>query len=34
MRDVLIVDGRIQKTSVSGMIGDLPENTHIIDGDA
>jgi imidazolonepropionase-like amidohydrolase len=33
MRDVLIVDGKIQKTSVSGLIGDLPEDTYTVDGE-
>lgn len=32
-RDVLIVDGRIQKISSTGMIGDLPENTRTVDGE-
>ena len=33
MRDVLIHDGRIEKTAVHGMIGDLPDGTRTIDGE-
>ena len=33
MRDVLLVDGRIERTSVTGLIGDLPRDAHIIDGE-
>ena len=33
MRDVLIIDGKIEKTSVHGMIGDIPENIRVIDGE-
>jgi imidazolonepropionase-like amidohydrolase len=33
MRDVLLVDGRIERTSVTGLIGDLPDDTRIIDGE-
>lgn len=31
MRDILIVDGRIQQISARGFIGDLPEGTKVID---
>ena len=33
MRDMLIVDGRIAKMSVTGMIGDLPDGVRTIDGE-
>lgn len=33
MRDVLIADGRIARMSVTGMIGDLLPDTHVIDGE-
>ena len=33
MRDILIVDGRIQQISGTGHIGDLPEGTRVIDAE-